>query len=101
MQSELQQIEVEPVGRDDHDFTIDDRTGGELLDQRVVQFGKIAVEWTKVPALNVDVGLAAEDDGAEAVPFRFVQKAAAGRQSVGELREHWLDRRLDRKHKRR
>ena len=42
-----------------------------------MQLGKVAVERPQVAALDVDVGRAAEDDRAEAVPFRLVEEVAA------------------------
>ena len=78
MQPKLQQIEIQSVCGDDDDFTVDDRPGRELLEECVVKLGKVAIERPEVAALNVDVGLAAEDDRPEAVPFGLVQEAAAG-----------------------
>src|SRR5262245_27268583 len=98
MQPKLQQIEIQSVRRDDHDLAVDDRPDRELLEQRVMKLGKVPVERPEVPALNVDVGFAAEDDGAEAVPFWLVQEPTAGWQRLGKLREHGFYRRGDGEH---
>ena len=72
---------------------------GSRREQRVVQLGKIAIERPQVAALDEDVGRAAKDDRAKAVPLRLVQERWPRRQLVGQLREHRLDRRRDRKHR--
>ena len=61
-----------------------------------MQLGEVPIERTQVAALDVNVRFAAKHDRAKAVPLRLVEERA-GRQIVGELREHRLDRRLDRK----
>ena len=66
---------------------------GSLSRKSVVQLGKVAIERPQVAALDEDVGLAAKDDRAEAVPLRLEQEAVARGELVGELREHRLDRR--------
>src|SRR5215470_6962767 len=98
MEPELQTIEIEPLRRHDHDFAVDDGTGWELVQQRVVKLGEIAIEWAEIAALNVDVRLTAKHDRAEPVPLRFVQETAISRQRVRKLRQHRLDRRLDWEH---
>ena len=69
---------------------------GSRSSKRLVQLGKVAVERPQVAALDEHVARAAKDDRAKAVPLRLVEKAVAGGQLVGELREHRLDRRRDR-----
>jgi hypothetical protein len=100
MQAELERVEVEAARSGNHDLAIDDAAGRQRGEQRLVQLGKIAIEWTQVPALDVDVIIAAKNDGAEAVPFRFEEKPLAGRKLSGELGQHGVDRRIDRKGRR-
>ena len=79
MQALLQRVEVQAVGRRDHDLAVDDAAGRQRRDQPLAQLGKIAVERLEVAALDVEVVGAAEDEGAEAVPLRFVQRSPAPR----------------------
>ena len=60
-----------------------------------MELGEVAIERPQVAALDEDVAAAAKHDGAEAVPLRLVEERAAGRELVGQLRQHRLDRRLD------
>ena len=60
-----------------------------------MQLGEVAVERPQVAALDEDVGVAAEDDGAEAVPLRLEQEVARVGQRLGQLGQHRLDRRRD------
>src|SRR5262245_65228960 len=96
MKTELERVEVEPVWRRDHDLSVDHGARRQPLEERLVQLGEIAVEGAEVAALDEDVGGAAEDDGAEAVPLRLEEKRAAGRERLGQLGEHRLDGRLQR-----
>ena len=96
MQTQLQRVEVETVGCGNHDFAVDHRASRQLLEQRLVHVGEIAVERLQVPALDEDVGAAPEHDGAKSVPLRLVEIVPVPGQDVGELREHGLDRRGDR-----
>src|SRR5215203_3485173 len=91
MQSELQRIEVEAPRRDDHHLAIDHAVVRQAREQRVVQFRKVSIQRTKVPALNEQLGSASKDDCPEAVPFRFVKEDLSLRQLVGEPGEHRLD----------
>jgi hypothetical protein len=97
MQTLLQRVEVEAVGCGDHDLAVDDRSRRQVADQRLVQLGEVAIERLQLAALDVEVRVAAEHDGAKAVPLRLVEEPAAVRQHVRQLGEHRLDRRLDRK----
>ena len=96
MQSQLQGVEVEAARRGDDDLAVDDAVVREdSRQQRVVQLGKVPIERPQVAALDEHLAAAAKDDGAKAVPLRLVEERAAGRQRVGELREHRLDGRCD------
>src|SRR5262245_42125210 len=97
MQTHLQRVEIETAWCGDDDLAIDHAVVGKMQQQRLVQLGKIAIERTQISALNVDVTAPAEHDGAKAVPLRLVEKRAAGRQRLSQLRQHRLDGWLDRK----
>src|SRR5690349_1617303 len=97
MQTHLQRVEVETARRGNDDLSVDHAVVGKMNQQCVVQLGKIAIERPQVTALNVDLAAPAEHDGAKAVPLRLVEKRAAGRQLLGQLRQHRLDGWLDRK----
>ena len=83
MQPQLQRVEVEAVRRRDHDLAVDHAARRQPLEQRLVQLREIAVERPQVAALDEDVGAAAKDDGAKAVPLRLEEKARrSGRASA-------------------
>ena len=69
--------------------------GGSVVRSSVVQLGEVAIERPQVAALDEDVRVAAEHDGAEAVPLRLEQERARLGQGLGQLRQHRLDRRRD------
>ena len=69
---------------------------GSAVEEELVQLGEVAVERPQIAALDVHLAAAAKDDRAEAVPLRLVQEAVAGRQRLGQLGQHRLDRRGDR-----
>src|SRR3954451_12095135 len=96
MQPQLQRIEVESGGTDDHDLAIDHAAARQLLEQSVVQFREITVERTQIATLNERVVLATKDDGAKSIPFRLEQKCPGRGKLVRQLREHGLDGRRDR-----
>src|SRR5262249_39950443 len=91
VEPQLQQIEIEAVGRDDDDFPVDDQSRWKLFEERVVKFWKVPVERPEVAALNVDVVFPAENNRSEAVPLWLVEETAVRWKRVGELREHRLD----------
>src|SRR5712691_2982739 len=97
MQPQLERVEIEPVRRGDDDFSVDHAVPGQSLQQRVVQIREVAVEWAEVAALDEEVGGTAKDDGAESVPFRLEEEGPGGGQRLGQLGEHRLDRRSERK----
>src|SRR6185369_7210589 len=90
MQSQLQDVEVEPVLGHDHDLAVDDAVLRQTLQQHVVQLREITIERPRIAALDVHVVLAAEHDRPEAVPLRFIQ-VVARRQLVREFRKHRFD----------
>jgi len=100
MQSELQEIEVETVGADDHDLAVDDAALWELLDEGRTKLREVAIKRAQVAALRVHAIPLPEDDGAEAVPLRLEQPSGSVGQAVRHLRQHGLDRRIDRKPRR-
>ena len=81
--------------RGDHDLAVEHAACRQAREQRVVQFREIAVERPRIAALDEELAAAAEDQSAEAVPFRLEQVVVPVRQLLGELREHRLDRRRD------
>src|SRR3954469_21366815 len=95
MQPQLQRIEVESGGTDDHDLAIDHAAARQLLEQSVVQFREIAVERTQITTLDEHVVLATKDDGAKSIPFRLEQERAGSGKLVRQLREHGFDGRCD------
>src|SRR5690606_2312644 len=96
VQTHLQRVEVEAVGTCDDDLAVEHATGGQPLEKQRVQLREVAIQRLQVTALDVDVGAAAKDQRAKAVPLRLVEECAGGRQRVGQLREHRLDRRSER-----
>ena len=95
MEPHLQRIEIEPMGRRDHDLSVDHTALGQLFEQRLVQLREVTVERPQIAALNEKVRGAAKNNGSEPVPFRLVEKRSLGGQGVGQLGQHRLDRRGD------
>ena len=73
---------------------------GQLREQRVVQLGEVAVERPQVAALDVDVVAPRKTIARKPSHFGSNRKPSPVGQLVGELREHRLDRRRQRKHRR-
>ena len=96
MESELQEIEIEPVRRDDDDLAIHDAIWREPADQRIVQFRKVAVERPRVATLDVHFGCATIHDRPESIPLGLEEKLSAGREGLRQSGEHRLDGRGDR-----
>src|SRR5262245_21766070 len=78
------------MGGSDDDLAVHYGTLGQTFEQRLVQLRKVAIERPEVTALDVELIVAAEDDGAKPIPLRFVQEIA-GRELFGELGEHRFD----------
>ena len=81
----------------DHDLAVHDAAVRQRCDQTVVQFGKVAIERARVPALDEDAAAAAKHDCAEAVPFRLEEESVAVRNLFGQFGQHRFDRRVERK----
>src|SRR5947207_13885576 len=95
MEPELQRVEVEAVRRGDDHLAVDDRTRREPLQQDVVEFGKVSIERTQIPALDVHTIITTENDRAKTVPFRLEHEPVAGWQGFRELGQHRFDWRVD------
>src|SRR2546423_7553141 len=90
MEPHLQRVEVEASRGRDHDLAVDDAIVRQLLEQRIVQLGKVAIERPQIAALDVEVVAAAEHDRAESVPLRLVQVRSFRWERLGQLRKHRL-----------
>src|SRR5579864_9152226 len=101
MEPELQRVEIQPVRRRDDDLAVHDAAGGQLRQEGLVQFRKVAVQRPEVAALDKDVRGSAEHDRAKSVPFRFVQPAVPLGQRLGRGGKHRLNRRRERTLRRR
>src|SRR5690349_5138407 len=96
MLAQLQRVEVEAFVAPDHELTVEHATVRELRQHRLAQLGEVAQQRLRIAALQVQLVAVAEHDATEAVPLRFVQQFAFGRQLTRELREHRVDGRRDR-----
>src|SRR5436309_15814786 len=96
VEPQLQGIEVEPAVGRDHDLAVDHAARGEARAQLRLELREVSVERPQVAALEVEPVAIAEDDGPEAVPLGLEEPPLARGQRRRELREHRLDRRLDR-----
>src|SRR5687768_723959 len=90
VQTQLQGVEVEALWSCNDDLAVHDNAGRQRTQERIVEFRKVAIQRPQVAALDVEIGVAAKDDGAEAVPLRLVKKPAAGRQLRRQLGQHRL-----------
>ena len=57
-----------------------------------MQIGEVPVEGPEITALNENLVLAPEHDGAKAVPLGLEQEIAVPGDFFGDLREHRFDR---------
>src|SRR4051812_30272784 len=96
MDAQQERLEVEAVRSGNDDLTIDDAALGQVRLERRWQLGEVAVERLQVSALDEHLIAVAEDDRAKAVPFRLEQPAVGLRNVLGELGQHWFERRLER-----
>ncbi len=94
MKPHLERVEIEPVGRGDHDLAVHHTAVRQPGQKGLMELRKVAIERPEVPTLDEDLGSAAKDDRAKPVPFGLVQKRPRG-ELLCELREHRLDRRRD------
>ena len=95
MKAHLKGVEIETARCRNHDLSVHDTAVGQPVQERVVQFGKIPVERTQIPALDEDISPSAKHDGPKAIPFRLVQERPLGGQLLGKLGQHRFDRRVD------
>src|SRR4051812_46849105 len=94
MLAELQCIEVEAaLGIDDHELAVEHDPVGELGEHRLAQLWEVTEQRLLVARLQIELVAVTEHDAAEAVPLRFVEHLAAGRQLARQLREHRIERR--------
>jgi len=97
VEPELQGVEIEaPRGRDHH-LAVHHASGRQARKEHVVHLREIAVERPEIAALDEDVVVAAEHESAKTVPFRLVEEATAVGHGSRDLRQHRIDRRLERK----
>src|SRR5437667_10876182 len=95
MQAELERVEIEPVVLGDDDFAVEHAGRGQLRAECFDYLGEVAVERLFIAALDVDLVLVAEDQGAEPVPFGLEDPRAAGGDLVDACGEHREDWRID------
>ena len=93
--AELECVEVEAAVGGDDDLTIEDAAWGELLKEDGLDVGEVAVERLGVAALDEDVAVVAEDEGAESVPLGLEEPLVALGKIGDALGEHWEDGRVD------
>ena len=93
-----QRVEVEPVTArvGDDDLAVDDAALGQRVAERIEELGEVAAERTQLAGDQLQLVAVAEHDAAEAVPLRLEQPAVAVGDRPCQLRQHRLDRRLDR-----
>src|SRR5690606_10723850 len=60
-----------------HDLAVDDGAGGELRGELGDQLGKVARQWLRPAAADLDAVRGDGDDGAEAVPLGFERDTPA------------------------
>src|SRR4051794_22435169 len=94
MKTQLQRVEIECALLRDHDFAIEHATRRQLLQQRLDQFGEIAVQRFLVAALYKHFFTVAKDERAKAVPFGFEDPRACFRQFADAFGKHRKNRRV-------
>src|SRR3954470_14993188 len=90
MQAQLQRIEIKAVRSCDDNLTVDYATLRQRFQQSVVQLGKVTIERAQIPALDEYVCAFAKHDGAESIPFWFIQILLSRRQHISQLGQHRL-----------
>jgi hypothetical protein len=83
-----QEVEVEPVGRGDHELAVDDGARGQRGLERLDDLGEVAVQRPLVAAAELDLVAVPEDDAAEPVPLWLVRVAGPVRQLAGKGGQH-------------
>src|SRR5207247_10793429 len=68
----LQRVEIEPVGRRDHDLAVDDTAVRQIGKTGRVELGKVAIERPQVPALNEYLGSATKYDRPKSIPLGLI-----------------------------
>src|SRR5207237_3280317 len=94
VQAQLQRVEIQAAWTGDNDLAVDNAVVRKPVDERVVELRKIAVERTRVAALDEHIALRTEDDRAKAVPLGLVEDLTLGRDRFRHLGEHRFDRGL-------
>jgi hypothetical protein len=91
-----EQVEVEPVGRDDDHLAVDDAAAWKLGADRVDQLGEVTGERLLASGAELHLVAVAKDHAAVAVPLRLVQQPIG----LGHRRRRPGQHRLDRRHHR-
>ena len=86
MDALAERVEVEPIGRRDHQLAIEHEGRDCKAFERRDDFRKIAVERLARLRLQRNVSGRLEDDAPEAVPFRFELPAGVIRQALRRFR---------------
>jgi hypothetical protein len=94
MKPQLQRFEIEAVRRRNDDLAVDDRAFRHIGRDSLVELGEVAIERTKVAALNENFRAVPEHYRAKPIPLWLVHECAR-REFVGETREHRFDGRRD------
>src|SRR4051812_27737716 len=99
MLAQLQRVEVETaVFAHHYKLAVEHAPLGQLREQRLAQFGEVAQQRLLVAALQVEVVAVTKHHATEAVPLRLEDVAVALGNLARQLREHRLERRLNRQH---
>ena len=94
MDAQLKSLEVESAIPGNHDFTIEDATGRQLILQRRDQFWKVAIERFLIAALDEDVVPVPKDDSSKSVPFGLKDPPIPLGKIADPFGEHWGNRRI-------
>src|SRR5688572_30136135 len=84
------------LGRD-HDLAVDDAAVRQIPPERLGELRKVAVERLRIAALDEEAVAVTKDDRAKPVPLGLEEPTVARGKLGRELREHRLDRRIERK----
>src|SRR5688572_9996646 len=96
MNPQLERIEIQPLVLDDDNFAVKNTLIGQGQSYRIKQLGEIAVERSLVTALQINVIAIAKHNRAKAIPLRLDDPAVPWRENSNTLRQHRLNRRVDR-----
>ena len=92
MNTQLKGVKIQRAITGDNDFAIEDTTEGQCGLQRCDEFRKVPVQRLFVPALDQNLVVVPEYQGAETIPFRFENPLAFGRQLTNPFGKHRQDR---------